>query len=349
MKSKITLLAVSIVAVLFVGCAKQPVALLKTTPNEQNTAHLKTPKTSLNVRNTLHSTIVKTISQNAASIVSTPAAFEKAISSTGTWNIAVTKNLTIHKNLLVNGEYKNGEKDASGNGILERRINLYMQDKDKKTIARLSLTAPKLTINSPQTTIEHGIFKGNIIVSSNNFRLVDTKVDGNVYFTTNAAKSTFKIDAKSKVTGTQKLVLQLKTTSISIVSTLAEFKKAISNNGTCIIVIIKNITIDKDLTINGEYKNSEDILERKVDLYRQNKDNNMVDRLCLTTPKLTINSPQTTIEHGIVKGNIYVSSKNFQLIDAKVEGNIYFTTNEAKSTFKMDTKSTVTGKYEYRK
>ena len=210
--------------------------------------------------------------------------------------------------------------------------------------ARLILTAPKLTINSPQTTIEHGTFKGNIYVASNNFQLVDTKVEGNVYFTTDEAKSTFKIDTKSKVTGTQTLVTQLKATSISIVSTLAELKKAISNNGTCIIVIIKNITIDKNLAINGEYRNGKGILERKIDLYRQNKDKNMVGRLCLTAPKLTINSPQTTIEHGTFKGNIYVTSNNFQLIDAKVEGNLYFATNEAKSTFKMDTKSTVTGK-----
>ena len=36
-------------------------------------------------------------------------------------------------------------------------------------------------------------------------------------------------------------------------------------------------------------------------------------------------------------------------MDTKVEGNIYFTTDEAKSTFRMDTKSKVTGKQELKK
>jgi hypothetical protein len=36
-------------------------------------------------------------------------------------------------------------------------------------------------------------------------------------------------------------------------------------------------------------------------------------------------------------------------VDAKVEGNVYFTTDEAKSTFKKDAKSTITGKQELKK
>jgi len=207
MKLKIILLTTAILTVLFVGCAKQPATLPKTTPNVVNTTPATTPKTTPNIVNTTPATTSKTTLNvgNKTSIVSTPSAFEKAISSNGTWVIAITKNLIINKNLIVDGAYSSGKKDASGKDIIGRKIDLYRQDKHKNITARLSLTAPKLTINSPRTNIEHGTFKGNIYVSSNNFQLIDTKVEGNVYFTTDKAKSTFKMDTKSKVTGKHEL------------------------------------------------------------------------------------------------------------------------------------------------
>ncbi|MCB2294745.1 hypothetical protein LGK95_14685 [Clostridium algoriphilum] len=309
MKSKSMLFMTAILTVLFVGCAKQP-----TMP----------PKTIQKVANTV---------PNKVNIV--PAsAFEKAISNKGIWNIALTKNLTIDKNLAVDGEYKNDKN------IIERKIALYSQDKNKNITARFTLTIPKLTINSPNTSIEHGIFKGDLYVSAKNFQLIDTTVEGNIYFTTNEAKSTFKMDSKSKVTGKQELVTP------PMISTAPAFEKAISSKGTWIIALTKNLTIDKNLAVDGEYKNDKNVIERKIALYSQDKNKNITDRFTLTIPKLTINSPNTSIEHGIFKGDLYVSAKNFQLIDTTVEGNVYFTTNEAKSTFKMDTKSKVTGKQE---
>jgi PBP1b-binding outer membrane lipoprotein LpoB len=41
-----------------------------------------------------------------ASIVDNADAFQKAISSTGTWIIAITKDLTVDKDLVVEGEFK---------------------------------------------------------------------------------------------------------------------------------------------------------------------------------------------------------------------------------------------------
>ena len=221
MKSKIILLTTAILTVLFVGCAKKPATLPKTTtPKVASTVPATLPKTTpnvvntspapnptLKVENTTPATTPNSILKigNKTSTVSTPSAFKKAISSNGTYIIAITKNLTINKNLIVDGEYSNGKKDASGKDIIGRSINLYRQDKHMIITARLILTAPKLTINSPQTNIKHGTFKGNIYVSSNNFKLIDTKVEGNVYFTTDKAKSTFKMDTKSKVTGKQEL------------------------------------------------------------------------------------------------------------------------------------------------
>jgi len=179
MKSKIMLFTAAILTILFVGCAKQTATPPKITPN-----------------------VVKKAVGITVSMVSTASAFEEAISSKGTWIIAITKDLTIDKDLVVDGVYKNGNKDANGKDIIERKIDLYGQDEDKN---RFTLAVPKLTINSPQTSIEYGIFKGDLYVSSKNFQLIDAKVNGNVYFTNAQAKSTFKMDTKSKVTGKQEL------------------------------------------------------------------------------------------------------------------------------------------------
>jgi hypothetical protein len=82
---------------------------------------------------------------------------------------------------------------------------LYAQDANRKITARYTLTAPKFTISSPEASIQHGTFKGDLYVAVKNFKLVDATVDGNVYFTTEEAKSTFTPDEKSKITGKQAL------------------------------------------------------------------------------------------------------------------------------------------------
>ena len=50
-----------------------------------------------------------------------------------------------------------------------------------------------------------GTFKGDVYVECNNFELVDATIDGNVYFKTQEAKDTFKMDDTSKVTGTMEV------------------------------------------------------------------------------------------------------------------------------------------------
>lgn len=186
MKTKILLLTLVLLTAFFVGCTRQPATPAPTLP--QTTPPETTPDVV-----------------TSASIVDNAAAFEKAISSNGTWIIAITKDLAFDKELVLDGEYKNGKKDANGKDIIQRKIALYTQDENRNVTARFTLTAPKLTINSPEASIQHGTFKGDLYVAAKNFKLVDTTVDGNIYFTTDEAKSTFTMDDKSKVTGKQEL------------------------------------------------------------------------------------------------------------------------------------------------
>ncbi|MDD4503727.1 MAG: hypothetical protein PHS15_02730 [Clostridiaceae bacterium] len=186
MKVKILIFALIIA---LSGCATQPAPPATPAPTPPQTTP---PETTPDVVTT-------------ASIVDNAAAFEKAISNTGTWIIATVKDISIDKELVLDGEFKNGKKDEAGKDIIQRKIALYTQDENRKVTARFNLTAPKLTINSPNARIQSGTFKGDVYVSSKNFELVDATIEGNLYFTTDDAKSTFKMDDTSKVTGKQEL------------------------------------------------------------------------------------------------------------------------------------------------
>lgn len=178
MKTLIKLVAVMFTAILLTGCSAK----------EANQDTAETPDVV-----------------SSASITDNADAFTKAISKEGTWIIAITKDLTINDELLVDGEFKNGKKDDNGNELIQRKIALYTQDESRNITARFTLSAPKMTISSPEASIQHGTFKGDLYISVANFKLIDATVDGNVYFTTEDAQSTFTMDETSKITGKQEL------------------------------------------------------------------------------------------------------------------------------------------------
>lgn len=302
----------------------------------------------------------------SASVTDSAAVFEKSLGVDGKWIICTTKDLVTDKELVLEGEFKNGKKNPDGTDAIQRKIGLYTQDDKHNVTARFTLTAPKLTIKSPNARIQSGTFKGDLYVSVPKFQLVDAKVDGNIYFTSQEAKDTFTMDAKSSVTGSQILVEIDAVTTASIVDTAAAFEKAISKDGSWIPCIIRDLTINKDLVLEGEFKNGKknpdgsDAIQRKIALYSQDDKHVVTRRFTLTAPKLTVKSPNARIQGGIfkgdlyvatpdflltdatVRGNVYVSAPNFQMTkNSKIEGNVYFSTEELKNTFKVDATSSV--------
>lgn len=181
MKIKALLLATVMVAGLLVGCGAKETTT--TAPKETTKADTTA----------------------SASVTADPEVFAKALGKDGKWIIAATKDLTFDKELVLDGEFKNGKKDDAGKEIIQRKIALYTQDENRKVTARFTLTAPKLTIKSPQASIQHGTFKGDLYVETNDFQLIDAKVEGNIYFKDDAAKAGFKMDEASSVTGTQEV------------------------------------------------------------------------------------------------------------------------------------------------
>ncbi|KNZ43336.1 hypothetical protein [Acetobacterium bakii] len=178
MKTKAILVSIIVLTTLLVGCTQAPTT--DTTDSSDTSTDVVT----------------------TASIVDTAAAFENAISAEGTWIIATTKDITIDTPLTLNGTFVTDDNEV------KRKIGLYTQDEDRNVTARFVLTAPSLTINSPNASIEHGTFVGDVYVSADNFQLKDATIKGNLYFTTPTAQSTFLMDGTSSVTGVQELVQQ---------------------------------------------------------------------------------------------------------------------------------------------
>lgn len=200
MKKKTYMLLVALIAIMLVGCGK------KTGDNmTPTTAPTTAPtKTEPNTTVTMAPTEGQTNGNNTdavttASIVKDEASFEKAISKDGTWIIALLNDLKVSKDLVLEGDFKNSK------GETQRKIALYTQDADRNISNRFTLTAPKLTIKSPKASIQHGTFKGDLYVETTDFQLVDAKVDGNIYFSNEAAKKGFTMDKDSSVTGKQEI------------------------------------------------------------------------------------------------------------------------------------------------
>ena len=58
---------------------------------------------------------------------------------------------------------------------------------------------------------------------------------------------------------------------------------------------------------------------------------------------MIIRSPNTNIKGGVIKGDVYVEAEGFTLSDATIEGNLYFSNEEDKTTFQLQDGAKVTG------
>ena len=143
-----------------------------------------------------------------ASLPDSESLFEQGISETGVWIITPLKDLTFTKALELKGSFNSKKATPAPTGTpvpLQRKIGLYEQDANRVITKRFTLTCPLLTIDSPNSSLEKGFFIGDLYVKVDNFKMIDQKVTGNIYFATESNKTTFDIkfaaDGKSIVTG----------------------------------------------------------------------------------------------------------------------------------------------------
>jgi hypothetical protein len=136
-------------------------------------------------------------------------------------------------------------------------------------------------------------------------------------------------------------------TTASIVSSDSALANALSKNGTWIIAIVNDVSTNKDLAIEGDFHDKNDAtkpLYRKLALYAQDENRNITARYILTAPKMTVISPNTKIEGGTFKGDVYVQANGFTVQDATVDGNVYFASQEYLDSFILPTEQGKIGK-----
>ena len=99
-----------------------------------------------------------------------------------------------------------------------------------------------------------------------------------------------------------------------IVNEAAAFVKAVSENGSWIIATLSDMTsqFDQDVVVAGEFHDKNDNtkdLYRKIAPYTQDADKKIVDSYTITVPKMTVQSPNTKIAGGTIKGDVYVEAE----------------------------------------
>ncbi|QSX08241.1 hypothetical protein J0B03_10650 [Alkalibacter rhizosphaerae] len=133
-----------------------------------------------------------------ASLLIDDTAFIDAIGTEGTWIIAALNNITTKQELVLEGDFY--DKDDTSLELY-RKIALYAQDADRNVTARYTLTAPSLTIKSPNSKIQGGTFVGDVYVETTNFKLTDAKIEGNLYFANQEMMDSFVNEKESTITG----------------------------------------------------------------------------------------------------------------------------------------------------
>lgn len=131
----------------------------------------------------------------------------------------------------------------------------------------------------------------------------------------------------------------------SLPTNLADFEKGVSAEGRWIITPVSDITSDKEVVIEGEFfkkDEKEQGLYRKLGLYAQDADRNVTAEYTLTAPKVTVKSENTIFQNGTIKGDVYVEANGFVLKGAKIEGNLYFASEDVKATANIE-EGTVSG------
>lgn len=132
-------------------------------------------------------------------------------------------------------------------------------------------------------------------------------------------------------------------TTASIVKDGDAVVRALGSDGTWMVALLNDATVKGDIVVEGEFPGKP---YRKIALYTQDENRNITNRFSLTADKLIVRSEHTRIQGGSFIGDVVVDAIDFELVDAKVVGNVYFKTDAQMESFKKDELSEITGTIE---
>ncbi len=337
-KNIIAVLSAALLAGMLSGCLTEEPTTTNTTsaPAQTTSAPAQTTTSAPSANST------DAVTSASPKESSDPAVVTKGLSKDGYWIFAILSDVTVPNDITVDGEFH--DKGEAANKIY-RKLALYAQDADHNVTAEYTLTVPKMVVNSPNFRIQNGTLKGDVYVNAEGFELAKSKIDGNLYFATEELKGKALL-TEGTVTGKTDIASPDAVTSASPKesSDPEVVTKGLSKDGYWIFAILSDVTVPNDITVDGEFHDKGDAankMYRKLALYAQDADHNVTAEYTLTVPNMTVTSPNFRIQNGTLKGDVYVEAEGFELAKSKIDGNLYFKTQELKDKALL-TEGTVT-------
>lgn len=129
-----------------------------------------------------------------------------------------------------------------------------------------------------------------------------------------------------------------------IVEDEASLLEGVSEDGAWIVIFEDDMSTDEDLVLVDGFTHRDEAA-RKLALYTQDDDRNIIDQFTLTAPSLTIQNENTRLQGGTFVGDVYVEAEGFSIPDGTIEGNVYFANEDVEAAADLSG-GTVTGSVE---
>ena len=122
----------------------------------------------------------------------------------------------------------------------------------------------------------------------------------------------------------------------SVIGSADDLEEAMSANGGWIVIFEGDVETDQELVLEGGVEDNDGEIARKLALYTQDEDRNLLDQFTLTAPSLTVQSENARIQNGTFAGDVYVEANNFQLPNGTIDGDLIFASEEYQESAQLE-------------
>lgn len=122
----------------------------------------------------------------------------------------------------------------------------------------------------------------------------------------------------------------------SVIASADDLEEAMSANGGWIVIFEGDVETDQELVLEGGVEDGDGVIARKLALYTQDEDRNVLEQFTLTAPSLTVQSENTRIQNGTFAGDVYVEANDFQLPGGTIDGDLIFASEEYQESAQLE-------------
>ena len=100
-------------------------------------------------------------------------------------------------------------------------------------------------------------------------------------------------------------------TTASIVDNAEGVVNALSADGTWIVATLNDVVVEQEIKVEGQFHDKDDPAKdiyRKLALYTQDEEHNIIDQFSLTAPKMVVGSENFKIQGVTFIGDVYVEA-----------------------------------------